>query len=574
MIKDSPIFIFMSSPRSGSTWLQRMLTSTKEVLIWGEHNLFSRLWIHDDYPGDDVWTDDLIESNTSNSNNLHRFRTFGPNMWMALMLPFKSDLDKATKAFMDVAFASAAKREGYDRWGFKVSGWDRKFIKFLQRHYPSSRMIFITRKFLHCYQSNFNAVNTDGKKEFIKNWIYKNNLILRICKKQRNAKLVRYEDLLQDENEISRLIQWCGIWNIPNPNVINTYISKPVSYDPFTESDIKLINKYKSKINTISNQIGYPSISFEDDDRSKKAPIITGRKIPATKEIALNVCTGVGDTFWVYQKFAPHFDNITFNICQVGDTDVQARAKEFLKLLPKVKQVNSRIVSSRIHHNLINQPYYMKDIIRNYNKGKNVEFDYSCNLFLEAGIRIERIDPDFPIEETVEMRTEPYPLPYKDYICLTVSGATMIEDVRKRVGVWSVNQWVSMIDSFYRTYNLKYPIVMIGANYDEKAMEPISNDLREKGIEIETYIDLPPINVCSIIKNSLYFIGYQCGLNVIADNFDVPQLIVYFPNLERMMYTWCKKRNIDNRIFNAVTFRQKPRQVVQEVAKQYQVSFW
>jgi len=287
----------------------------------------------------------------------------------------------------------------------------------------------------------------------------------------------------------------------------------------------------------------------------------------ALKEITLNVAPGVGDSFWAYQKFAPHFDIINFILCPLADGPLGKRAEEFLKLLPKTGQVKSRMVSNIVQRNLVNQRYFIGQIIEAHRKGKK-HFNYCCNLPLERGVRLEDIDPNFTIERTVDIRAESYPIPYKKYICLMISGLTMHPQTRHQLGLWNPQQWIKFISITYRTYKLEYPIVMIGAGWDRKTMVFISDALRKNGIEIETYVNLPPINVCHIIKNAIYFIGFQSGLNIIADNFDVPQTMLYFPNLHRMMYTWCKWKNMNNKIFNAVTFTNTVSQVVKEIEKQ------
>src|SRR5262249_13934161 len=137
------------------------------------------------------------------------------------------------------------------------------------------------------------------------------------------------------------------------------------------------------------------------------------------KEVTLNVCQGVGDIFWVYQKFAPHVDVINFNIACLPDLDrddnktVSLRATSFLKLLPQVEAVDFIIIPSEQYDRLANGYHSMIPLMAAMKEGSPGPFNYACNRPLEDGIRIEDIDP-FEMQETVPMRTEACPLAYPE----------------------------------------------------------------------------------------------------------------------------------------------------------------
>jgi hypothetical protein len=67
--------------------------------------------------------------------------------------------------------------------------------------------------------------------------------------------------------------------------------------------------------------------------------------------------------------------------------------------------------------------------------------------------------------------------------------------------------------------------------------------------------------VVDILQRSEFFIGYQSGLNILADNLDTPQMMLYFDNLKPMLYTWCKKENIKTKFF-ATVFSQTPKDAI------------
>lgn len=280
------------------------------------------------------------------------------------------------------------------------------------------------------------------------------------------------------------------------------------------------------------------------------------------KTVSLNVCQGVGDTFWVYQKFSPHVDYINFNICYVqGDNyKLNTRAIEFLKLLPKVSCIKMKSISGNRNVNIVNGRFLMKGIFDNL----RIEYDYACNNALENGIRLDEIDKEYAIEETVDIAYKEIALPFKDYVTIAVSGTTLYEKIAKDNLLWSVDEWVYFIELLYEKYKLTNPVILIGASYDRDVCIQLENKLKKYNYKVATYIDYKPENVIYIIKNSFLFIGYQSGLNILADNLDVKQVMIYFNHLEPMKYTWCKKKNIKT-LFHADIFLNKPNKVIENL---------
>jgi ADP-heptose:LPS heptosyltransferase len=318
-----------------------------------------------------------------------------------------------------------------------------------------------------------------------------------------------------------------------------------------------------------------PQISFGflvnaiDVPENINAPLVKPKDPSSKRSITLNVCQGVGDIFWVYQKFAPHFDEINFCISQIPDgvIKLQTRAVDFLRLLPKVNDVTSQIVSSDQYLHIANGRWSMKQIIDDYNNKGIKKFDYACNNHLENGIRLEEIDPEYEIEETVDMKSQYLPMPcqQKKYLTVYVSGGTLVPEVAKYNHLWDLPKWKNFIQRFCDKYNLDMPIVLIGASYDQQAVTQLSDMLKQTGMKTYSYIDALASNVAYILKNSFAYIGYQSGLNIIADNYDVKQAMMYFPSLRSMMYAWCKKRNKENGIFYADTFDKSPDKVIDDM---------
>lgn len=284
---------------------------------------------------------------------------------------------------------------------------------------------------------------------------------------------------------------------------------------------------------------------------------------PFKKNITVLTPQGVGDIFWVYQKLSPYFDKINIIIATTSRWEGMQRAIPFAKTLPKVNDVSFKLITRKEYKDIMRKKY-MKNLIheneikkespllasngRTYNYVK-----YSVNRWLESGIRIDEIDY-FKIEETVDILCEPIEIPDQEYIILYISGGTT------KKGRWKPNRYAHLIKNTYERYNVNYPIVLLGATYDKKNLMAAGNKLKEFGYEVHTAINHKFENANYIIKNSSYFIGYQSGLNIIADNFDIPQTMMYFNHLGRVMRSWPKKRNLEgetcNRTHNAIKFNE------------------
>jgi hypothetical protein len=277
-----------------------------------------------------------------------------------------------------------------------------------------------------------------------------------------------------------------------------------------------------------------------------KPPVNRGNS--SSREITLYVPQGLGDIFWIYQKFSLHFDKINFTILATSEGKVSSRAIDWIKLFPKCGEIKMKKVSQATYNSNINGLHKMQSIISVYQMGQGQYFHYSCNKHLEDGKRIETIDPEYSYEETVAIETSKVELPFDKYLVIYVSGNAMKEDNNW----WNISKW----EQFFVKLNKEVtnlPVVIIGASYDQSSVHSLEKVFKENKVPYCSLVDKMPSQVCYVLKNSQGFIGYQSGLNIMADNFDVNQFMLYFPALEKMMYTWCKSKNANTKYF-AKTF--------------------
>lgn len=227
--------------------------------------------------------------------------------------------------------------------------------------------------------------------------------------------------------------------------------------------------------------------------------------------------------------------------------------------MPKVKKVSFKLVTSQDYAELAKSTHLINSISSNIPNNK-----YAINKFLEDGQRIDEIDG--LVDSNIDIKTEKIDLPEK-YTLIYISGAT--KQLNPQVlGAWNIDKWKQLIKQIYQKYKIKYPIVLIGASFDSDVIEDIEKQLKNTGIEVKTYIQYPACQVAYIIKNAEFFIGFQSGLNIIADNFDIKQIMLYYEMLKPMLYTWCKKENIQTK-FYAFTFSNTIEEIVNTIPSNF-----
>ena len=238
-----PIFILACGRRTGSTWVGRLLTSTKQVLVWGESNILS---IGLDIAG--TWTKDIGHSSDT---DLHYFRKHGPQMPMAHLHPFGKNLRRHWATFAENVYLEAAQSEGYPRWGAKEVAWNETSLHFIREFWPDYRVIFLARNFVDVYRSiigtNWVPTSEDKEKFIQEDWI-KHSKLAASLEKNNKERIFRYEDLLVN---YSPLLEWCQVSNPTNLDLVHSTRTNP------TQADWSVAMPFEQEITNIHKQLGY-----------------------------------------------------------------------------------------------------------------------------------------------------------------------------------------------------------------------------------------------------------------------------------------------------------------------------
>jgi hypothetical protein len=274
--------------------------------------------------------------------------------------------------------------------------------------------------------------------------------------------------------------------------------------------------------------------------------------IPA---LHLEVPQGVGDAYWAVQVFARHAARLDLTVLCVGDDPIQRRAEPFLKLLGAVGSVRYRRVEPAEYDRVAATRWDAGAILARARAGERGPFPYACNRPLEQGVRLEDLAGRLAVEWEPAVRWEDPAPPARDYAVAYVSGS-------RPAYAWPPARWADLVAGIWSRHRLAWPIVLLGADYDRAALEDVRAGLALRGLDATLRAGGPAAVATGLIRGARLFVGYQSGLNVLADRFDVPQLMVYFPHLRRMLYSWCKPGHRESGTFQAATFDEGPHAVL------------
>jgi hypothetical protein len=143
-----PVFVLSASWRSGSTWLQRLIMTAPDILLWGEP--FDRAAIVQSLarqlrPFDDDWppAERYAEANPRDL----------ADRWVGNLYPPLPALVQAHRAFLCALFETPARARGFGRWGLKETRLDTGHAAYLRLLFPGARFLFLVRHPVDAYES-------------------------------------------------------------------------------------------------------------------------------------------------------------------------------------------------------------------------------------------------------------------------------------------------------------------------------------------------------------------------------------------------------------------------------------
>ncbi|MBI2383981.1 MAG: sulfotransferase [Gammaproteobacteria bacterium] len=206
-----PVFVLAGGGRTGSTLVQRLLISSREVMVWGEHggillDRLSRL-----LAGMERWTADNARGQMAD------FRRQGCQAWIPNINPDAEALLSGCREFLEASLGRAARDLGFPRWGFKEIRYGRRAASFLRRMFPQASFLLLIRNPVDCLRSikstAWGAEQYDGRPaQFLRQWAAISGELAELGRTLPQAAPIRYEDLVsQPESALARIAAATGI---------------------------------------------------------------------------------------------------------------------------------------------------------------------------------------------------------------------------------------------------------------------------------------------------------------------------------------------------------------------------
>ncbi len=200
---ERPVFLFGCAYRSGSTFLQRLISSSEEIFVWGENMAVTRPLVQlDDQVG--AWDFERFQD-----EQWRDFEANGLKAWICSLQPrsFPSAIDRALRAFYLEYYAKETQALGASRWGFKEVHHGGREAELLLRLFPQGRAVFVLRNPVDVLASTSATEWYDlvgPAQRVLDLWAENSETMLAL--QDERVLVVRYEDLLhQPERQLQRI---------------------------------------------------------------------------------------------------------------------------------------------------------------------------------------------------------------------------------------------------------------------------------------------------------------------------------------------------------------------------------
>jgi len=193
----APVFVLGGGGRTGSTLVQRLLISTGEIMIWGEHAGILLEGLHRIVAGMDEWISQRAAC------HLEQFHQQGWNAWIPNVNPRHEAFVAGARAALLEALAVPARQMGYRRWGFKEIRYNGSAVSLLRILFPDAPIVVLVRhpadalrsiKVTAWYEKDHGA----RPESFLAAWALSSSSLAASASKFNGVLVLRYEDLVGD----------------------------------------------------------------------------------------------------------------------------------------------------------------------------------------------------------------------------------------------------------------------------------------------------------------------------------------------------------------------------------------
>jgi hypothetical protein len=262
--ENNPIFIFSAGWRSGSTLLQRLITSSGQVLIWGEAggalNCLAEAYSRYKQmvgPGSSLYPYGYGGNGAEQYYNFMNAGRNGVQKWIACMNPPIESIYGVFLEFFDSYYGSPLKKMGYERWGLKEVQSGIATANFLKEIFPNAKFLFVVRNPISCLRS-IKMRNWMDRKNYKDGLIFYSNVWKKLSSEFSTANfgmLIRYEDLISKSALIAELENYLCVGNLSKNFVKDSH----VDWKPMTLNNLTILEKIylKTKLRPQMKLYGY-----------------------------------------------------------------------------------------------------------------------------------------------------------------------------------------------------------------------------------------------------------------------------------------------------------------------------
>jgi len=208
----APIFIFSPSARCGITLLQRLLNSTRRIMIYGENAfLVNALPQHL-----------LTIAGTAEKHQAARQRVVkgDSDFWSSSVWPDVRSYSQVLVKSLEMVlrnYKQDAMRDGFQHWGVKNPLYDGKHFELFYHTLPQGRFIFIHRHILdvaRSYKARKWLNSEQDCTEMVRQW-GRNMFYMLSCRSNERILMIRYDQMLANpEEHAQRLEAFVGVEGI------------------------------------------------------------------------------------------------------------------------------------------------------------------------------------------------------------------------------------------------------------------------------------------------------------------------------------------------------------------------
>ncbi|OEF98872.1 hypothetical protein BHF71_02795 [Vulcanibacillus modesticaldus] len=242
------LIISSATHRMGSTLLQRICNTRKETLIWGEHGGaltdFANIYIN------------LLHFSIHSKKERDAYFDNGEdvNQWIASMTPDIPYVEKAiiqsVKSFFNNLYNQY--KDSHDFVGFKEVRYGERELTLFRKCYPEAKIFLLVRNPVDTYAS-VNRKWYPTIEDFTEKWKKNVSYYIDLDKKDPNAFLLRYEDIVNKSKVTLELISKITKVSVKDIEEVLKHKLRSTK-KPITEDEKRFIIK---KCQQVMKKLGY-----------------------------------------------------------------------------------------------------------------------------------------------------------------------------------------------------------------------------------------------------------------------------------------------------------------------------